>query len=173
VTRSHAGVTVTAVDAHHCPGAAVLLFELSSGQRYVHCGDMRYHPKMKNNAYLKRFVNPDAVFLDTTYCHPKHTFPPQAESVEAIAALCEGYVAEDVPHRCADATASALGCCRLQCNVCPACCLGKAWHAPGMWFVCNACETVGCSASPPCCTPQAVCQWHRLDMCCTRCAGSS
>lgn len=91
---------VTAIDAHHCPGAAVLLFRLPTGKKYIHCGDMRYHPSMRDNAQLQTFANPDAVFLDTTYCHPKHVFPAQHESVEAVAALCEKYIAEDVPKRC-------------------------------------------------------------------------
>jgi Cft2 family RNA processing exonuclease len=91
---------VTAIDAHHCPGAAVLLFELPTGKKYIHCGDMRYHPAMKDNAHLQRCINPDAVMLDTTYCHPKHTFPPQQVSVDAIASLCEQYIAEAVPKCC-------------------------------------------------------------------------
>jgi DNA ligase-1 len=105
-----AGVEVTAISAHHCPGAAVFLFRLENGKKYIHCGDMRYQPCMKENEHLQQFVNPDAVFLDTTYCHPKHTFPSQQESVDAIASLCATYAAENIPKRCAQCFSSARRC---------------------------------------------------------------
>ena len=38
---------------------------------YLHTGDMRYHPKMKNYAALQN-IKIDKIFLDTTYAHPKH-----------------------------------------------------------------------------------------------------
>ena len=102
-----AGVTVTAIDAHHCPGAAVLLFLLPTGKKYIHCGDMRYHAGMRADPHLRGFLNPDAVLLDTTYCHPKHTFPLQRDSVDAIAGLAQEYVDEEKPKRCAQWAVSA------------------------------------------------------------------
>ena len=93
------GVKVTAVDANHCPGAAMLLFEAPTGARYVHCGDFRGCPGMQQCPHLQRFVECEGVFLDTTYCHPKHVFPPQSVSVEEVARLCEEYMAQQ-PQRC-------------------------------------------------------------------------
>ena len=73
-----AGVEVTLVDANHCPGAVQFLFQLpDGGARYVHCGDMRFCAALKEDAHLKRFVGARAVFLDTTYCNPRFTFPLQ------------------------------------------------------------------------------------------------
>jgi len=72
-----AGVKVTFIDANHCPGAAQVLFELQDGRRFIHCGDMRYSPALLANPHLQRFRNADAVFLDTTYAHPRHAFPEQ------------------------------------------------------------------------------------------------
>ena len=74
---SAAGVEVTLVDANHCPGAVQFLFRLPCGKRYLHCGDMRFRPSLLTNPHLCRAQGATAVYLDTTYCNPKYTFPPQ------------------------------------------------------------------------------------------------
>jgi Cft2 family RNA processing exonuclease len=96
-------IRVTFLDANHCPGAALLLFEIggtsmdntssrsasggsrtsSSVVRYLHTGDMRYRPKMKLYPALQG-IKIDKIFLDTTYAHPKHSFPSQEESINEI-----------------------------------------------------------------------------------------
>lgn len=81
------GVSVVLVDANHCPGAVQLLFMLQDGRRYLHCGDMRYRPAMKEDAQLQAAVGVDAVFLDTTYCHPRHLFPPQVRGASGLGQL--------------------------------------------------------------------------------------
>ncbi|KAJ1284834.1 hypothetical protein BS78_03G235400 [Paspalum vaginatum] len=80
------GWEVTAVDANHCPGAIQLLFSSpgSKAERYVHTGDFRYTESMTRDPNLLEFVGADAVFLDTTYCNPKFTFPSQVESVDYV-----------------------------------------------------------------------------------------
>lgn len=45
--------------------------------RYLHCGDMRYSPAMQSWPQLGAWRGCEGVFLDTTYCQPKHTFPTQ------------------------------------------------------------------------------------------------
>ncbi|CAM0882158.1 unnamed protein product [Alopecurus aequalis] len=80
------GWGVVAVDANHCAGAVQFLFT-SPGpreERYVHTGDFRYTHSMRSNPHLLEFVGADALFLDTTYCNPKFTFPSQEESVEYV-----------------------------------------------------------------------------------------
>ncbi|CAL4962037.1 unnamed protein product [Urochloa decumbens] len=80
------GWVVTAVDANHCPGAVQFLFS-SPGpntERYVHTGDFRYTESMMHDPNLLEFVRADAVFLDTTYCNPKYTFPSQEEAVDYV-----------------------------------------------------------------------------------------
>ena len=79
------GVAVTFVDANHCPGAVLLLFELPCGRTILHCGDMRYHPRMQAEPALLRVKGSvDTVYLDTTYCEEKHTFPPQEDSIARV-----------------------------------------------------------------------------------------
>ena len=80
-----AGVEVTLVDANHCPGAVQFLFQLpDGGPRYVHCGDMRFCAALKDDPHLRRFVGARAVFLDTTYCNPRFTFPLQVRDDYAL-----------------------------------------------------------------------------------------
>ena len=82
VCEPRAGVEVTLVDANHCPGAVQFLFQLpDGGPRYVHCGDMRFCAALKDDPHLRRFVGARAVFLDTTYCNPRFTFPLQVIAV--------------------------------------------------------------------------------------------
>lgn len=51
---------------------------------------MRYTPAMQGDQHLQRFVGADALFLDTTYCGKKHTFPAQEEGTAYIASkVCE------------------------------------------------------------------------------------
>eukprot|EP00198_Chlamydomonas_reinhardtii_P008670 XP_001698007.1 predicted protein [Chlamydomonas reinhardtii] len=53
--------------------------------RYLHCGDMRYSPAMQSWPQLGAWRGCEGVFLDTTYCQPKHTFPTQDEAVDYVA----------------------------------------------------------------------------------------
>ncbi|KAL6614720.1 hypothetical protein ACP70R_036990 [Stipagrostis hirtigluma subsp. patula] len=80
------GWGVIAVDANHCPGAVQFLFSAPgpNAERYVHTGDFRYTESMRRDPHLLEFVGADAVFLDTTYCNPKFTFPSQDESVNYV-----------------------------------------------------------------------------------------
>lgn len=81
-------VHVTLLDANHCPGAVMLLFEV--GKRTIlHVGDFRWNRNlMMQHEQLRRFASEqailDAIFLDTTYCKPEYTLPSQEETIEAI-----------------------------------------------------------------------------------------
>ncbi|XP_054810637.1 DNA ligase 6-like isoform X2 [Prosopis cineraria] len=82
------GCEVTLVDANHCPGAVQFLFKIpgvdGKCERYVHTGDFRFSKAMKLEPLLAPYIGADAVFLDTTYCHPKFQFPSQEESVAYV-----------------------------------------------------------------------------------------
>ncbi|KAI8800793.1 DNA repair metallo-beta-lactamase-domain-containing protein [Cladochytrium replicatum] len=100
------GVRVTLVDANHCPGAVLFLFEVpntvvnkgaasaTSGStetssrvlRYLHTGDFRACPDhLKHPAIARKRI--DLLYLDTTYCKPSHCFPPQGEIIDSISEL--------------------------------------------------------------------------------------
>ncbi|KAJ2795329.1 DNA cross-link repair protein PSO2/SNM1 [Coemansia guatemalensis] len=111
------GVYVTFIDANHCPGAAIILFEIPhSGSlvRIVHTGDFRasdrhvsqilrvletdvQQPIMSNtiagcdnrHKYWKRVVPMiDYLYLDTTYLQPAHAFPTQENVIQTVVAFC-------------------------------------------------------------------------------------
>ena len=99
------GATVVLIDANHCPGSALFLFEMAVGgsngrkQRILHCGDFRAckahvtHPLLrpkssdpKTGGRIKQTI--DACYLDTTYLNPRYSFPPQDDVITACADLC-------------------------------------------------------------------------------------
>ncbi|KKK16638.1 hypothetical protein ARAM_000509 [Aspergillus rambellii] len=100
------GVEVTMIEANHCPGSALFLFEKVIGfrsskkvQRVLHCGDFRASPQHVRHSLLrpdpidpgtsqKRQQRIDVCYLDTTYLSPKYAFPKQADVINACAELC-------------------------------------------------------------------------------------
>ena len=98
------GVTVIPIEANHCPGSSIFLFEgpqtVNAGDstfrspyvgskrsfRYLHCGDFRACPKMVLHPAIAK-AKIDTCYLDTTYLNPKYCFPPQPQVIEACAAL--------------------------------------------------------------------------------------
>ena len=79
-------VTVTLLDANHCPGAVMFLFAAGK-KRILHVGDFRWNREfMMTQAPLRPYARGDCLldelFLDTTYCDPKYTLPTQTQAIE-------------------------------------------------------------------------------------------
>jgi DNA cross-link repair 1A protein len=72
---------VAAVDANHCPGAAMLLFD-AGGERVLVTGDFRLDDEMR--AALPRLAGVDALYVDVTYDDPRYDFPTQEEVIREI-----------------------------------------------------------------------------------------
>ncbi|KAI0628033.1 DRMBL-domain-containing protein, partial [Trametes polyzona] len=111
------GVQVTLIEANHCPGSCLFLFEgkqtVNAGDsaykspfvgspkvfRYLHCGDFRACPQHALHPAIKG-KHIDHVYLDTTYLDPKYCFPPQPLVISACAELAkrlvQGRSVEDV-----------------------------------------------------------------------------
>ena len=68
-------ISVTALDANHCPGSAMFLFRGAFGA-VLHTGDFRLHPTMLDTAPLSG-ISLTHMILDTTYNDPSYSFPSQ------------------------------------------------------------------------------------------------
>ncbi len=97
--NNHRAVTVTLLNANHCPGAIMFLFEV--GNRVIlHVGDFRWNYQIMSHqpplrpfcripwtdprqqpVHLRRI---DDLFLDTTYCDAQYTLPTQSECINAV-----------------------------------------------------------------------------------------
>ncbi|KAI5995427.1 DRMBL-domain-containing protein [Pisolithus albus] len=100
------GVVATLIEANHCPGSCLLLFEgpqtVHAGDsalkssfvgsskmfRYLHCGDFRASPRHVLHPAIKG-KSIDHIYMDTTYLNPKYVFPPQPQVVDACAELAK------------------------------------------------------------------------------------
>ena len=81
----HPMVRMTLVDANHCPGACMMLFEFRSGRRVLHTGDFRFGDAFRSDvmyAPLQDLVAKgfESIYLDTTYCHPRHASIPDRKA---------------------------------------------------------------------------------------------
>ncbi|XP_059472260.1 uncharacterized protein LOC132194782 [Neocloeon triangulifer] len=81
-------VKVTALDANHCPGSIMFLFQLLDGTNIVHTGDFRFSPNMES---YPSFWNIEIhhLHLDTTYCNPMYDFDSQEEILQRVVSLAE------------------------------------------------------------------------------------
>eukprot|EP00042_Codosiga_hollandica_P033233 m.219811 g.219811 ORF g.219811 m.219811 type:complete len:188 (+) comp54140_c0_seq1:83-646(+) len=83
---------VTAIDANHCPGAIMLLFQGYFGN--ILCtGDFRYSSAML--PYLQS-IHIDLVYLDTTFANPIFSFPTRVRGSSAVGVCC----APAIPEMC-------------------------------------------------------------------------
>jgi len=117
LTHSKSPLThVTFYDANHCPGAAIVFVTHQTSTNnttavhyHLHTGDMRYHPKMREYPLLKHAVEQrlvEAVYLDTTYAHPKHDFAPQDEVIQSVATQIEMLVGNASGEHCSSSSSN-------------------------------------------------------------------
>ncbi|KMZ60475.1 DNA cross-link repair 1A protein [Zostera marina] len=80
---SIAGVDVTFLDANHCPGSVIILFEPPNCNTVLHTGDFRFCEAMAN-CHILRSCNVHTLILDTTYCNPQYDFPKQESIIQFV-----------------------------------------------------------------------------------------
>ena len=85
------GVVVTALDANHCPGAAMLLFDDGPSAAVLHTGDFRASVALRAAVRAAlRGRRLSRVLLDTTYALPpeRYRLPPQDAVLDLVRRLC-------------------------------------------------------------------------------------
>ena len=75
-------MTVTLIDANHCPGSVMFVFEGYFG-RILYTGDFRFCERFLTHSATKgkKF---DILYLDNTYCDPKCAFPSRSSATMTI-----------------------------------------------------------------------------------------
>jgi DNA cross-link repair 1A protein len=89
-------VTVTCLDANHCPGAVMFFFEIGRKQ-ILHVGDFRWSRDVMlhgpSSSPLQKIASQkmklDELYLDTTYCNEKYALPSQATAIKATITMFE------------------------------------------------------------------------------------
>ncbi|XP_038144319.1 5' exonuclease Apollo-like [Cyprinodon tularosa] len=76
-------LTVTLIDANHCPGAVMFLFEGYFGS-ILYTGDFRYSPSMLREPCLMTNAKIDILYLDNTHCDLRRTLPSRQEATQQI-----------------------------------------------------------------------------------------
>ena len=92
------GVRVTALDANHCPGACMFLFEPAGEVPTLHTGDARLTEEAlrANMGAMARVRGKCALILDTTYCSLRYaSFPSQRRVIEDLARVCRAELASN------------------------------------------------------------------------------
>lgn len=88
-------VKITPMDANHCPGALLFLFQFPNGRNVLHTGDFRANDAMVQQ--LARWnCQLDLVYLDTTYLSSKRRMPSQDESIEFLLQHVSRYLEENI-----------------------------------------------------------------------------
>ncbi|XP_061374934.1 DNA cross-link repair protein SNM1 [Gastrolobium bilobum] len=78
-----AGIDVTCLDANHCPGSIIILFQPPNGKAVLHTGDFRYSEEIAINSFLQ-MCPIHTLILDTTYCNPQYDFPKQEAVIQFV-----------------------------------------------------------------------------------------
>ncbi|XP_031258999.1 DNA cross-link repair 1 protein-like [Pistacia vera] len=78
-----AGIYVTCLDANHCPGSVIILFEPPDGKAVLHTGDFRFSEQMASASVLQACPI-HTLILDTTYCNPQYDFPKQESVIQFV-----------------------------------------------------------------------------------------
>ncbi len=76
-------MTVSLIDANHCPGSVMFLFQGYFGT-ILYTGDFRYSHTMFVDTPLSSSLEIDVLYLDNSYCEPRCKFPSREDATQRI-----------------------------------------------------------------------------------------
>uniref|UniRef100_UPI00358F6CA6 5' exonuclease Apollo isoform X1 n=2 Tax=Myxine glutinosa TaxID=7769 RepID=UPI00358F6CA6 len=88
-------ITVTLIDANHCPGSVMFLFEGYFGT-ILYTGDFRFSSAMLEEPPLNNKKAIDVLYLDNTYCLPDHDIPSREEAAGTIKEIIRKHPEHDI-----------------------------------------------------------------------------
>ncbi|XP_034393409.1 5' exonuclease Apollo [Cyclopterus lumpus] len=88
-------LTVTLINANHCPGAVMFLFEGYFGS-ILYTGDFRYTPSMLREPCLRSNATIDVLYLDNTNCDPNRTLPSRQRATQQIKEIIRRHLDHNV-----------------------------------------------------------------------------
>ncbi|XP_021489866.2 5' exonuclease Apollo [Meriones unguiculatus] len=88
-------MTVTLIDANHCPGSVMFLFEGYFGT-ILYTGDFRYTPSMLKEPTPILGKQIDILYLDNTNCNPDLVLPSRQEATQQIVRLIRRFPQHNV-----------------------------------------------------------------------------
>ena len=88
-------MTVTLIDANHCAGAVMFLFQGYFGCM-LYTGDFRYFDGMVDIHPFDKNIVINTLYLDNTYCDPQCEFPSKAKAKEKVLEIIRNNPGKDV-----------------------------------------------------------------------------
>ncbi|XP_078496663.1 5' exonuclease Apollo [Lissotriton helveticus] len=88
-------MTVTLIDANHCPGSVMFLFEGYFGT-ILYTGDFRYSPQMLKEPPLNNRKTIDVLYLDNTNCNASQILPSRQQATEQIKDIISNHPKYDI-----------------------------------------------------------------------------
>ncbi|KAJ8017194.1 hypothetical protein DPEC_G00015260 [Dallia pectoralis] len=88
-------LTVTLMDANHCPGAVMFLFQGYFGT-ILYTGDFRYTASMLREPCLRTNTTVDVLYLDNTNCDPNRTLPSRQRAAQQIKEIVRGHPGHNI-----------------------------------------------------------------------------
>lgn len=89
-------VRIIPLDANHCPGALLFLFQFPDGRNILHTGDFRANDQMVAKLHEFNAPNIDVIYLDTTYLHSKKIMPSQEDSIDYLLEHVQKYLETNI-----------------------------------------------------------------------------
>lgn len=83
-------MSVTVINAHHCPGSVMFFFEGYFG-KILYTGDFRFDSEMKDDPLMGNLLYADTLYLDNTYNSPKCVFPSREESFKQMMEIIQSH----------------------------------------------------------------------------------